>query len=145
MDNVKIKKALFGYSKKGVNEFILQFNKETEDLLNLKQDKIDDLEAEVERLKGEIEKLNSLLAEEKNKSELVTMALVNAERKAREIVDDAVKEGLEKKAELEKNVKHSSMVLKRINEQIRQINASVISSVDRCTAQLDEITESEEI
>ncbi len=138
MDNLRLKKALFGYSKKGVNEFIMQFNKETEDLLNQKQDKIDDLEAEVERLKG-------LLEAEKGKAELVTMALVNAERKAREIVDDAVKEGMEKKAALEKNVKHSSMVLKRINEQIRQINTSVITSVDRCAAELDEIAETEEI
>lgn len=138
MDNVRFKKALFGYSKKGVNEFVMQFNKETEDLLNKKQDRIDDLEAEVERLK-------ELLEAEKSKSELVTMALVNAESKAREIVDAAVKEGMAKKAELEKNVKHSSMVLKRINEQIRQINTSVISSVDRCTAELDEIAETEEI
>ena len=138
MDNLRLKKALFGYSKKGVNEFIMQFNKETEDLLNQKQDKIDDLEAEVERLK-------ELLEAEKGKAELVTMALVNAERKAREIVDDAVKEGMEKKAALEKNVKHSSMVLKRINEQIRQINTSVITSVDRCAAELDEIAETEEI
>ena len=73
------------------------------------------------------------------------MALVNAESKAREIIDSAIKEGMEKKAEIEKNVKHSSMVLKRINEQMRQINTSVINSVDRCTAELDEISEAEEI
>ena len=138
MDNVKFRRSLFGYRKKDVLLFVEQFNKETEELLNSREDRIEDLEKEVERLTG-------LLEGEKAKSELVTMALVNAESKAREIIDSAIKEGMEKKAEIEKNVKHSSMVLKRINEQMRQINTSVINSVDRCTAELDEISEAEEI
>lgn len=128
----KFKTRLFGYSKKNVNDFIIHFNMETQKRLDEKDDIIEDLKKE----NAELSKKLDALEQEKI---FVGDAFLKAEKKADEIIQEAVKEGLAKKAQVENEIKQSAAVLKKINEEIRQLRNNVISSVNKYQSELDDL------
>lgn len=126
----KLRKSFFGFKKKDVVSYLNAYSNETQNALDEKDDLISDLTKENEELKAKLEKF-----EEQNR--FVGDALLNAEKKAHEIVIEAEKKGMERKAEIDGEIKHASLVLKKLNEEIKQLRSSLMVSVNKYQSELD--------
>lgn len=128
----KLRKSFFGFKKKDVVNYLSAYSNETQKALDEKDDLISDLTKENADLKSKLEKY-----EEQNR--FVGDALLNAEKKAHEIVIEAEKKGLQRKAEIDGEIKHASLVLKKLNEEIKQLRSSLMVSVNKYQNELDTI------
>ena len=143
--NKLFKTAMFGYKKKSVNEYI--------ELLSSKTQKaLDDAEDKIEELEKQIEKSNEALEEYKNNASSVSNAIIIAEKKAGEIIleaqiraDESIKEAekeiSEKKEALERETKEAQLKLKQINEEIRQLKTNIVISANKYTKELESLME----
>lgn len=132
MENVKFKKALFGYKKKVINEYIAEFNLKTQKMITELEDEIYDLKKEKEELQTKVEVLTE-------KNNLVGEAIFAAEKKAQEIIDDAKKEAEKVKADADKEVEKSKKVLDHLNEEINELKAGLNASVAKYQSELDKL------
>lgn len=130
--NKKFRTRLFGFKKKDVISYLTEYSLNTEKSLNESSDLIDDLKKENAELKTKIADL-----EEKNK--FVGNALLTAERKASEIILEAEKAALDKKKEIDAEIKHSTLVLKKLNEEIKILRSNLMTSVNKYQNELDSI------
>jgi len=132
MENAKFKKSLFGYKKKGVNEYIAELSLKTQKMIDDRDDEIEDLKKEIEALNAKIE----LLTEKNN---LVGEAIFAAEKKAKDIVDEAKKEAEKVKADADAEVEKSKKVLAHLNDEINDLKAGLNASVAKYQAELDKL------
>lgn len=130
--NKKFKTSLFGFKKRDVINYLIDYSLNTDKTLDENSDLIDDLKKENAELKAKLCDL-----EEKNK--FVGNALLNAERKANEIIMEAEKEALDKKKEIDVEIKHSTLVLKKLNEEIKILRSNLMTSVNKYQNELDSI------
>lgn len=132
MENAKFKKSLFGYKKKNVNEYLAEFSLQTQKMLNQRDDEIEDLKKENEELAGKV----NVLTEKNN---LVGEAIFAAEKKAKEIIEEAKKEAEKLKADAEEDIEKSKKVLARLNDEINDLKAGLSASVAKYQADLDKL------
>lgn len=128
--NNKFRKSLFGFKKKDVTEYLNKYSVETQKCLDEKDDKIEDLQKENENLKAKLHDY-----EEKNK--FVGNALLTAEKKAHDIILEAENEAINRKKQIEAEIKYSHLVLKKLNEEIKQLKSNLMSSVNKYQSELD--------
>jgi cell division initiation protein len=133
----KFKTSLFGFKKKDVTKYLSSYSVETQNALDEKEDKIEDLSKEVEALRAKVKEY-----EDNNK--YVGNAILAAEKKAHDIISEAEREALDRKKEIEEEIKQSNMVLKRLNEEIKQLRHSLMVSVDKYKNDLDVIISASE-
>lgn len=136
---IKFKKAFFGYSKKSVNDYIESLNNECVNAVEDKNDEIDELKTETENLKQENDRLKKRLEEVSDKALCVGETILIAKERADEIIAEAEKEAVERKRTIELEIKEASMVLKKMNAEIKQIKSSVADSVSKYQSELDTI------
>lgn len=132
MEGIKFKKALFGYKKKIVNEYIAELSLKTQKMINERDDEIYDLNKENETLS---EKINVLI----EKNNLVGEAIFAAEKKAKEIIDDAKKEAEKIKADADSEVEKSKKVLAHLTNEINELKAGLNASVAKYQSELDKL------
>ena len=132
MENVKFKKTLFGYKKRIINDYIAELNLKTQKMINDRDDEIYDLQKENETLN---EKINVLT----EKNNLVGEAIFAAEKKAKEIIDDAKKEAEKIKADADAEVEKSKAVLAHLNNEINELKAGLNASVAKYQSELDKL------
>ena len=132
MENAKFKKSLFGYKKSTVNEYITEFSMQTQQMLNQRDDEIEDLKKENAALTEKVDALTE-------KNNLVGEAIFAAEKKAKEIVEDAKKEAEKIKADAEAEIEDSKKVLDRLKEEINELKAGLSASVAKYQAELDKL------
>ena len=132
MENAKFKKSLFGYKKATVNEYIAELSLETQKMINQCEDQIEDLKKENEALN---EKINVLT----EKNNMVGDAIFAAEKKAKEIIEDAKKEAEKIKADAEAEIEKSKKVLAHLNNEINDLKAGLSASVAKYQAELDKL------
>ena len=63
--------------------------------------------------------------------------MLTAEKKAHDIILEAENEAIGRKKEIEAEIKHSNLVLKKLNEEIKQLKSSLMSSVNKYQSELD--------
>ena len=132
MENTKFKKSLFGYKKKVINEYIAEFSLKTQKMLNDKDDEICDLKKENENL---VERVNILT----EKNNMVGDAIFAAEKKAKEIIEDAKKEAEKVKADAQAEIEKSKAVLAHLNKEINDLKAGLSASVAKYQSELDKL------
>jgi len=132
MENVKFKKSLIGYKKSIINDYIVELNLKTQKMINDRDDEICDLEKENEALNEKVK----ILTEKNN---LVGEAILAAEKKAREIIEDAKKEAEKIKAEADAEVEKSKAVLAHLTNEINELKAGLSASVTKYQAELDKL------
>lgn len=132
MENAKFKKSLFGYKKRIINDYIAELNLKTQKMINDRDDEIYDLKKENEALN---EKINVLT----EKNNLVGEAIFSAEKKAREIIEEAKKEAEKVKADADAEVEKSKAVLAHLNEEINELKAGLSASVAKYQSELDKL------
>ncbi|MBO5453384.1 MAG: DivIVA domain-containing protein [Clostridia bacterium] len=128
--NKKFRKGLFGFKKKDVVQYLNDYSAETQRALDEKDDLISDL-------KKENKELQTKLDDYQEKNRFVGNALLNAEKKAHDIIAEAEKEALSRKKEIDNEIKHSSLVLKKLNEEIKQLRSNLMTSVNKYQSELD--------
>ncbi len=143
MMNKLFKTSMFGYKKKLVNAYIEELSVKTQQSLDASEDKIYDLEKEIDALKEKLEKLesdaatvsNAIITAEKKAEEVVSVA----QEKADAIISDAEKLKEEKIKETEIETKEAEMRLRKLNEEIRQLKTNIILSANKYTKELDQL------
>ena len=138
-ENIKFKRGLFGYTKKTVNEYVALMNNQFHKKLDDKDDLCDDLKKEIEELKAKNKELETKIKDSESKHSYVGEVLVKAQEKADEIVTEATKEALMRKSSIEDEIKEASMILKKMNEEIKQLKLNVEDSVSKYQSELDTI------
>ena len=138
-ENIKLKRGCFGYTKKTVNEYIALMNNQFQKKLDDKEDLCDDLKNEIEELKLKNKELEEKIKNDENRHSYVGEVLVKAQEKADEIVSEATKEALAKKGKVEAEIKEASMILKKMNEEIKQLKLNVEDSVSKYQSELNAI------
>lgn len=109
MKNKKIMPTrLFGYKKKAVNAYLLEMNDQNTIALNEKNDRIDDLvqenhalKARIELLEAENKSLKQELIEYYEKKNIISNAILSAEKQAEDIIKDAEAKKIEVEQETE--------------------------------------------
>lgn len=132
MENAKFKKAMFGYSKKSVNEYIVGLNLKTKKMLTNREDEIEDLKKANEALQEQVAALTE-------KNNMVGEAIFAAEKKAKEIIEEAEKEAAKMKADAQAEVEKSNKVLAHLNDEINNLKAGLSASVAKYQAELDKL------
>lgn len=132
MGNTKFKKALFGYKKQNVNEYIAELSLKTQKMLNQRDDEIEDLKKANEEL---AEQVNTLT----EKNNLVGEAILEAEKKAKEIIEAAKKDAEKVKADADAEVEKSKKVLAHLTDEINDLKAGLNASVAKYQAELDKL------
>ena len=132
------KTAIFGgFKKKAVINYISELGIKT-------QNEIDTLEDENSELKKEIAQLKAKCEELEKNTLCVGDAIISAERKAKEIIENATLEAVKKKELLEEELKQTKLVQKKLNEEIRQLKASVTLSVSKYQEKLESLIKDSE-
>lgn len=118
---------LFGYKKKAVNQYLLDNGERNQTKLNEQYDKVDMLVQENYELKAEIEKLtaenNQLKAEHADflkSKELISSAILNAEKQA----DEIIKKAETRKEELDAEIKEAQTALTKLHTDKTKIRGS---------------------
>lgn len=128
--NKLFKKSLFGFNKADVISYITNLSEKTDAKIDELEDKIDELEKANKELTENLNMLN------KDKDS-ISAAILTAEKKAEEIVSEAVKEGLDKKAKTEEELKEAAMKLKKLHEEIRQLKTNIVLSANKYKDELN--------
>ena len=132
MGNTKFKKALFGYKKQNVNEYIAELSLKTQKMLNQRDDEIEDLKKANEELEEQVNTLTE-------KNNLVGEAILEAEKKAKEIIEAAKKDAEKVKADADAEVEKSKKVLAHLTDEINDLKAGLNASVAKYQAELDKL------
>ena len=135
---------LFGYSKKDVHMYLLENSEKMQTKLDDQYKKADALTRENHALKAQNEEFAARIAEFEQKlkdfeekKELINNAILSAEKRANEVIAEALVEVNQRKNDIESDIAHSAMILKKMNAEIKYLKENVIQSVHKYQKELD--------
>lgn len=135
---------LFGYSKNDVHAYLLESSDKAQAKLNAQYDKMDALvqknhalKAENENYAARIEAFEQKLKDFEEKKGLISNAILSAEKRANEVLQEALVEAEQRKTDLETDIAHSAKILKKMHEEIKFLNGNVLDSVQKYQKELD--------
>ncbi len=88
-DTVKLKKALFGFSKTSVLEYITEISKNIDNKLFLKDNEIVKYKKNIEDLEKTIEELKKTISDFDEEKSKISQMYINAEERAEAIIKEA--------------------------------------------------------
>lgn len=136
---------LFGYKKSDVHSYLLTFSEKNQDKLNEQYDKQDALVKENHALKQQNEAYAARIADFEQrlkdfeeKKGLINNAILSAEKRANEVMDEALAEANKRKTDIETDIAHSAMILKKMNTEIKYLKENVMDSMHKYQKELDD-------
>ena len=135
----RLKTALFGYSKKGVAAYV-------DELVSTYEKNIAEPREETEQLKRQNQTLMSENAESFKKltalegeRDFVSKAVISAEQRAQEVMEETKKEMATLKANKAAEIALAEEELKKLRAQIAELKQSAVATLRKYEAQMDDL------
>ena len=139
----KLRKALFGYSKKDVTEYISSIVNDYEKVIEEQQTEISDIKRQNQTLISEnaesFKKLEELLKER----EYVSKAVISAELRAKKVMEDTEKEMATLKANKAAEIALAEEELRKLKDNINSLKLSAVATLKKYEAQMNELVDGE--
>ncbi len=139
----KMKRVIFGYNKREVMDYISQIKTDYEDELTRKQDRMMELLEENRNLKVELKRLEEKLLSYEEKEECISKALVKAERKAQDIINDGHRKAREERYKIELEKRKWEDRVKTIRKQILDFERIVCETLEEFRAEVNYLASKE--
>ena len=139
MENLKLKRGLFGFRKKHVNSYIADLcEKYEKELLEKSEENI------------ALKKQNMVLTEENAESfkklceleaerEYISKAVISAEQRAKKVMEETEEEMATLKANKMAEIAMANEELEKLREQINSLKASAVATLRKYESQMDSL------
>lgn len=137
--NKKIRKALFGYKKKDVTEYIDSLVSDYEKVIEEQKNEIADMKRQNQTLIAENSESFKKLEELQKERDYVSKAVISAELRAKKVMEDTEKEMATLKANKAAEIALAEEELKKLKESINSLKLSAVATLKKYEAQMDEL------
>ena len=137
----KIRKALFGYRKKDVTEYIDRIVSDYEKVIEEQKNEISDIKRQNQTLIAENAESFKKLEELQKEREYVSKAVISAELRAKKVMEDAEKEMATLKANKAAEIALADEELKKLKENINSLKLSAVATLKKYEAQMNELVD----
>ncbi|NLY43671.1 MAG: hypothetical protein GX066_06840 [Clostridiaceae bacterium] len=141
----RFRTSLFGYKRQDVYEFIEKLSKDFEEQFKEKDDELALLRNQNQDLKKNLEELKSKLDTLESGRTHIANAIIKAEEQAKNIIEDAMREGEERKKELQRQINELKNKLKMLKNELYELRVEAINTIRRYESQLVELVEEENV
>ncbi|WHH60727.1 DivIVA domain-containing protein [Petroclostridium sp. X23] len=140
----RFRSSLFGYKKQDVYEFIEKLAKDLEEQIKSKDDELANLRTQNQEFKKQVEELSGKLNTIESGRTYIADAIIKAEEQAKSIIDHAVKEAENRKAELQMEIDEYRHALENVKQEIRGLRLEAINRIKKYENDLLDIAGIEE-
>lgn len=140
----KIRKALFGYKKKDVTEYIDRIVSDYEKVIEEQKAEISDIKRQNQTLIAENAESFKKLEELQKEREYVSKAVISAELRAKKVMEDTEKEMATLKANKAAEIALADEELKKLKENINSLKLSAVATLKKYEAQMNELVDGDE-
>lgn len=141
--NDKIKRVIFGYNTKQVMACIERLRDDYEGELTKKQDRMTELLEENRMLKGQLKELEDKLLNYEEQEGYISRALVMAEKKAQDIIENSQKKAREERYKLELEKAKWKERVREIRRQMLDFERTVCETLEEFRAEVNYLTSKE--
>ena len=139
MENKKIKRALFGFGKKSVNVYIAELCAKYEKSMAELRDENISLKKQNEVLTEENADSFKKLCELEAEREYISKAVISAEQRAKEVLEETEKEMATIKANKMAEVALANEELEKLKGQINELKASAVATLRKYESQMGDL------
>lgn len=135
--------AIFGYQKGQVDAFIDGLYRDYEDELSKKKDRMIELTEENRRLKIQIQDLEERVSEYMEQEAYISKAIIRAEQKAQDILDDGCKKAVEELCKLDAEKNRWKMRSSEVRRQLLEFEKTVYNVMEHFRSEINYLTSKE--
>ena len=135
----KLRKALFGYRKKDVTEYIDSIVTEYEKVIEEQKAEITDIKRQNQTLLSENADSFKKLEELQKEREYVSKAVISAELRAKKVMEDTEKEMATLKANKAAEIALAEEELKKLKDSINSLKFSAVETLKKYEAQMNDL------
>ena len=135
----KLRKALFGYKKKDVTEYIDSIVTEYEKVIEEQKAEITDIKRQNQTLLSENADSFKKLEELQKEREYVSKAVISAELRAKKVMEDTEKEMATLKANKAAEIALAEEELRKLKDSINSLKVSAVETLKKYEAQMNDL------
>jgi cell division initiation protein len=135
--------AIFGYKKGQVDAFIDGLYRDYEDELSKKKDRMMELTEENRRLKLQIHDLEQRISGYMEQEAYISKAIIRAEQKAQDILDDGLKKAVEELCKLDAEKTRWKLRSSEVRRQLLEFEKEVCSVMEVFRSEINYLTSKE--
>jgi len=139
MENKKLKKGLFGFRKKMVNEYISELVEKYEKTISEKSEECSTLKKQNATLVEENAEIFAKLTELEKERDYVSKAVISAEVRAKKVKEDTEEEMATLKANKMAEIALANEELEKLREQINALKLSAVATLREYESQMDDL------
>ena len=144
MRDKKFGSSFFGYKKQDVYEFIEKLAKDLEEQIKIKDNEINKLKAQNQEYQNKIDDLSKKFEDLENDRSHIADAIIKAEKKAKNIVEEAIREAEDKKIQLQGQIEIEKEKVEKVKEDLRTLRETAIKVIGDFEKQLLDMTDTPE-
>jgi len=139
----RFKTAILGYKRGQVDTFIDGLYKDYEEELSKKKDRMMDLTEENRRLKIHIHDLEHKISGYMEQESYVSKAIIKAEQKAQDILDDGCRKAVEELCKLDVEKTRWKVRSREVRRQLLEFEKTVFSVMEQFRGEINYLTSKE--
>ncbi len=139
MEKGKIKRSLFGYSKKSVLSYIDEIVSDYEKQANELREENSEVKKQNQTLMNENASHFKKIEEYEAERESVSGAIISAQLRAKKMLEEADQEMAELKANKAAEIALADEELKKLKDEIANLKLSAIATLHKYEAQMDDL------
>lgn len=137
--------SFFGFSKPDVNSYIEKMLKEFDERLKQKDDEIANLKNQNRELRIKFEDMERRTVQLNDDRVKIADAIIIAQEKAENILEEARQKALEEKKKLESTIEEEKEKLVDIKKEMMALRNEVIDRLKKFDTQIGEVVDPEEV
>lgn len=139
MENIKLKKGLFGYKKKYVNAYISSLVEKYEKEISEYQEENVSLKKQNAVLFDENAETFKKLTELETERDYISKAVISAELRAEKVMEETAEEMEKLKANKMAEIAVANEELEKLREQINSLKASAVATLRKYESQMGDL------
>ena len=139
MDKKRLRKALFGYRKKDVTEYIDSIVSDFEKVIEEQKNEIAEIKRQNQTLMAENSESFKKIEEMQKERDYISKAVISAELRAKKVIEDAEAEMATLKANKAAEIALADEELKKLKENINNLKLSAVATLKEYEAQMNEL------
>lgn len=139
MDKKRLRKALFGYRKKDVTEYIDSIVSDFEKVIEEQKSEIAEIKRQNQTLIAENSESFKKIEQMQKERDFVSQAVISAELRAKKVMEDTEAEMATLKANKAAEIALAEEELKKLKENINSLKLSAVETLKKYEAQMNDL------
>lgn len=139
VDKKRLRKALFGYRKKDVTEYIDSIVSDFEKVIEEQKNEIAEIKRQNQTLMAENSESFKKIEEMQKERDYISKAVISAELRAKKVIEDAEAEMATLKANKAAEIALADEELKKLKENINNLKLSAVATLKEYEAQMNDL------